>query len=110
MTDEERDDSHEFSEGQGFDEPYEGFDLDPPELDLDPEQVDPVDSRVVADTLDRRQIAAEAVDAEELLDVAMDYMRINRHEQATDTLERAAQYADDELIEQEAWGFGSAST
>ena len=28
MTDEERDEPHEFSEGQGFDEPYEGFDID----------------------------------------------------------------------------------
>jgi tetratricopeptide (TPR) repeat protein len=103
MSDEGSDDGHEFSEGQGFGDPYEGFDLDPPELDVDPEQVDPVDSRVVADTLDRRQTAADEVDAEGLLDVAMDYMRINRHEQATDTLERAAQYADDELIAQEAW-------
>jgi tetratricopeptide (TPR) repeat protein len=103
MTDEEPDDSHEFSEGQGFDDPQRGFDLDPPELDLDPEMVDPVDSRVVADTLDSRQVAADQVDAEELLDVALDYMRINRHEQATDTLERAARFADDEGVEQEAW-------
>ena len=103
MTDEERDEPHEFSEGQGFDEPYEGFDIDPPELDVDPGAVDPVDSRVVADTLDRRQIPAEEVDDEELLDVGLDYMRINRHEQATDTFERAAQYTDDDGVEQEAW-------
>jgi tetratricopeptide (TPR) repeat protein len=103
MTDEEPADSHEFSEGQGFGEPYEGFDLDPPELDVDPEQVDPVDSRVVADTLDRRQVASDEVDAEELLDVGLEYMRINRHEQATDTFERVAQFADDEAVQQEAW-------
>ena len=103
MTDEERDEPHEFSEGQGFDEPYEGFDIDPPELDVDPGAVDPVDSRVVADTLDRRQIPAEEVDDEELLDVGLDYIRINRHEQATDTFERAAQYTDDDGVEQEAW-------
>ena len=103
MTDEERDEPHEFSEGQGFDEPYEGFDIDPPELDVDPGAVDPVDSRVVTDTLDRRQIPAEEVDDEELLDVGLDYMRINRHEQATDTFERAAQYTDDDGVEQEAW-------
>ena len=38
MTDKPED--HEFSEGQGFDEPYEGFDLDPPELEVDTDQVD----------------------------------------------------------------------
>ena len=103
MTDEAPDEPHEFSEGQGFGEPYEGFDIDPPELDVDPDQVDPVDSRVVADTLDRQQIPADQVDAEELLDVGLDYMRINRHEQATDTFERAAQYTDDDGVEQEAW-------
>jgi tetratricopeptide (TPR) repeat protein len=102
MTD-DPDEPHEFSEGQGFGDPYDGFDLDPPELDVDPEQVDPVDSRVVADTLDRRQVPADAVDAEELLDVGLEYMRINRHEQATDTFERAAQFTDDEGIAQEAW-------
>jgi Flp pilus assembly protein TadD len=103
MTDEEPDDAHEFSEGQGFGEPYEGFDIDPPSLDVDPDQVDPVDSRVVADTLDREQIPADRVDAEELLDVGLDYLRINRHEQATDTFERAARYTDREAVAQEAW-------
>ncbi|MUV87506.1 tetratricopeptide repeat protein [Natronomonas sp. CBA1123] len=103
MTDEEPDDSHEFSEGQGFGDPYEGFDLDPPELDIDPGMVDPVDSRVVADTLDRRQIPADQVDAESLLDVGLEYMRINRHEQATEAFERVANFADDDGIEQEAW-------
>ncbi|MUV88941.1 tetratricopeptide repeat protein [Halapricum sp. CBA1109] len=102
MTDDERDD-HRFSEGQGFDEPYEGFDLDPPELDVDPDKVDPVDSRVVADMLDDRNIAADSVDAEQLLDVGLGYIGINRHEQAVDTFERAAQYADDDMVEQEAW-------
>lgn len=91
---------HEFSDGQGFGDPYEGFDLDPPELDVDPGVVDPVDSRVVADTLDRRQIPSDAVDAEELLDVGIEYMRIERFEQATDALERAAQFATDEGIKQ----------
>ncbi len=102
MTDEETQD-HEFSEGQGFGDPYEGFDLDPPELDVDPGMVDPVDSRVVSDTLDRRQIPTEEIDTEELLDVGLEYMQINRHEQATDTFDRVIQFADDEGIEQEAW-------
>ncbi len=101
MTDDEPRD-HNFSEGQGFDDPYEGFDLDPPELDVDPGMVDPVDSRVVADTLDRRQIAAEAVDVEELLDVGLEYMRINRHEQAVDALDRVVQFAEIDGIKQEA--------
>ena len=94
---------HEFSEGQGFEDPYEGFDLDPPELDVDPVMVDPVDSRIVSDTLDRRQIPTDEVDAEELLDVGLEYMRIDRHEQATDTFERVVQFAENESIEQEAW-------
>ncbi len=101
MTDDEPRD-HNFSEGQGFDDPYEGFDLDPPELDVDPGMVDPVDSRVVADTLDRRQIAAEAVDVEELLDVGLEYMRINRHEQAVDAFDRVVQFAESDGIKQEA--------
>jgi tetratricopeptide (TPR) repeat protein len=100
MTD---DDDHNFSEGQGFDEPYEGFDLDPPELDVDPDKVDPVDSRSVADLLDRRNVPEGAVDAEQLLDVGLSYMGIQRFEQAVDTFERVAQFTDDELLEQEAW-------
>ncbi len=102
MSDDEPRD-HEFSEGQGFGDPYEGFDLDPPELGVDPRMVDPVDSRVVSDTLDRRQIPTDAVDAEELLDVGLEYMRIDRHEQATDTFDRVVQFTDDDGIEQEAW-------
>ncbi|WP_436926360.1 tetratricopeptide repeat protein [Halosimplex amylolyticum] len=101
MTD-DRDD-HEFSSGQGFGDPYEGFDIDPPEFEVDPDMVDPVDSRVLTDELDERNIAATEVDAEELLDVGLSYIGINRYEQATDALERAARFADDERIEQEAW-------
>ncbi|WP_459191175.1 tetratricopeptide repeat protein [Halosimplex sp. J119] len=101
MTD-DRDD-HEFSSGQGFGDPYEGFDIDPPEFEVDPDQVDPVDSRVLADELDERNIAANEVDAEELLDVGLSYIGINRYEQATDALERTARFAEDERIEQEAW-------
>lgn len=103
MTDRTPSDDHQFSEGQGFDDPYEGFDIDPPELSVDTDQVDPVDSRVIADTLDREQIPSDQVDADKLVDVGLEYIRINRHEQATDALERAAQYADDEKLKQEAW-------
>ncbi|MFC6974596.1 tetratricopeptide repeat protein [Halomicroarcula sp. GCM10025709] len=102
MTDRERDD-HQFSEGQGFDDPYEAFDLEPPEFEVDPDKVDPVDSRVVTDMLDRRNIPADQIDTEQLLDVGLEYMQINRHEQAAETFERVAQYADEDRIEQEAW-------
>ncbi|GGL46891.1 tetratricopeptide repeat protein [Halocalculus aciditolerans] len=94
---------HRFSEGEGFEEPYEGFDFDPPELDVDPSTVDPVDSRVVTDTLDERNVRAEDVDSDALLDVGLNYMGINRFEQAADAFERAARYADTENEEQEAW-------
>ncbi len=94
---------HSFSEGQGFDDPYEGFDIDPPELTVDTDEVDPVDSHAVADLLDEENVASDSVDAATLVDVGLDYIRINRHEQATEALERAARYADDERVEQEAW-------
>ncbi|MEF8783159.1 MAG: tetratricopeptide repeat protein [Haloarculaceae archaeon] len=100
MTDDPED--HSFSEGQGFDDPYDAFDIDPPELEVDPDQVDPVDSRVVTDLIDREQFPADAVDAGKLVDVGLDYVRINRHEQAAEAFERAASYAEDDRIEQEA--------
>ena len=92
---------HEFSEGQGFDEPYEGFDLGP-EFDIDPDEVDPVDSRVLTDLLDGKQLP-EGADAERVLEIGLEYMRINRHEQATETLERAARLTEDDHLAQEAW-------
>jgi tetratricopeptide (TPR) repeat protein len=93
---------YRFSEGQGFDEPYEGFDLEP-EFDVDPDQVDPVDSRVLTDNLDVSQLAGDAVDAERLVEIGVEYTRINRYEQATETLERAARLAEDDGLAQEAW-------
>jgi tetratricopeptide (TPR) repeat protein len=102
MTDNDPDE-HAFSEGQGFDEPYEGFDIDPPELDVGAGEVDPVDSRVLADALDDAAIPDDRVDVDRLLDVGIDYMGINRHEQAAETFERAARYAADPEHEQEAW-------
>ncbi|MFB6086216.1 MAG: tetratricopeptide repeat protein [Halodesulfurarchaeum sp.] len=108
MTEDREDDreerAHEFSSGQGFDEPYEGFDLDPPELDVeDPSAVDPVDSRAVTDLLDDRNIAGDEVDVDSLIDVGIEYLSINRDEQAVETFERAARYADSETVEAEAW-------
>jgi len=103
MTEESPDRDHEYSSGEGFDESYEEFDLDPPELDVDPDKVDPVDSRVVTDLLDRENLNTDAVDCNELIDVGLNYVAINRYEQAADTFQRAAQYTDDEELEQEAW-------
>lgn len=101
MTKDTRD--HKFSEGQGFDDPYDAFDLDPEELSVGPGEVDPVDSHALADMLDEEQIPADRVDAEQVLEVGLEYIRINRHEQATETFERAARYTDDPAVEQEAW-------
>lgn len=100
----ERED-HEFSEGTGFDDPYEGFHFDPTELtvDLEPDQLDPTDSHALPDLIDEDVIPREAVDTESLIDVGLSYMEINRFEDATETFERAAQFATDELVEQEAW-------
>ena len=98
----ERRADHPFSEGEGFADP-EGFDLDPPELSVDPSEVDPIDSRVLTDLLDERQLGSEDVDVEELIDVGLSYIEINRYEQATETFERAARFADDDRLEQEAW-------
>ena len=103
MTDGDAD-NHEFSSGQGFDEEYEEFTLDPPELKVDPAKVDPVDTRVLADELDRRNIASDQVDVDELIDVGLSYMKINRFEEATGSFERAAQFAEDgSVAAQEAW-------
>jgi len=65
--------------------------------------VDPVDSRVLTDMLDERSLGVGDVDAEELLDVALSYVSINRYEQATEAFERVARFAEDDSLEQEAW-------
>ncbi|MFA9425795.1 tetratricopeptide repeat protein [Natronorubrum sp. A-ect3] len=103
MTDREGNRDHQFSEGEGFEDTYDEFDLDPPELNVDPSKVDPVDSRVLADTLDERTINQDEVDASELLDVGLNYMQINRYEQATEAFERTARFAEDDGLAQEAW-------
>ncbi len=101
MTDER---THEFSEGEGFGDPYDEFDLDPPELEVNPDEVDPVDSRVVTDMLDQQAIPRDKVSVGDLVEVGLSYMQINRFEQATETFERAARFADEDSLEaQEAW-------
>ena len=101
MSDEPRD--HKFSEGQGFGDPYDVFDIDPDDLDSALDEVDPVDSHALTDLLDEEQIPSERVDAESLLEVGLEYVRINRHEQATETFERVTHFTDDPALEQEAW-------
>ena len=105
MTDDSRDpERHEFSSGQGIDEEYEEFTLDPPEIGADPAAVDPVDTRVITDMLDERNIDRESVDVETLIDVGLSYVGIHRFEEATETFERAARFAEADSIEQqEAW-------
>ncbi|SEO58240.1 Tetratricopeptide repeat-containing protein [Halogranum amylolyticum] len=100
----DRDRPHQFSEGQGLDEDYDEFTLDPPELKIDPTKVDPVDSHVLADILDERNVTHDEVDVQSLVDVGLSYMQINRFEEATEAFDRAAKFAeDDSLDEQEAW-------
>jgi tetratricopeptide (TPR) repeat protein len=101
MTDEPRD--HDFTDGQGFGDPYEGFDLDPEDLAIDPDVVDAVDSHALPDLLDQANIDTDSVDAESLLDVGLEYIRLNRYEQATDAFERTARFAEDDRTAQEAW-------
>lgn len=96
MTD--RDDRHDFSEGAGFGEPYEGFDLDPPELSVGPDGVDPVDGHVLTDILDTRQINPGRVDVHSLIDVGLSYVGINRFEEAIETFERAIHFAEEESL------------
>jgi tetratricopeptide (TPR) repeat protein len=95
---------HRFSEGQGVDADYDEFTLDPPELKVDPTKVDPVDSRVLSDILDRRNVDREDVDVQDLVEVGLSYMGINRFEEATETFERAARFAEEDSLDaQEAW-------
>lgn len=100
MEDEDR---HAFSRGQGFDDPYDAFDIDPPVLEVDPDKIDPVDSRVIPDMLDETSFPTDEIDAEALIEVGLNYAQINRFEQAIDAFERAARFAEDDTIEQEAW-------
>jgi len=99
MTDEPESRSHEFSAGQGVDDDYEEFTLDPKQLSGDATQIDPANAHALADILDERNISSDEVDVEELIDVGLSYMGINRYEEATETFERAAQFADEDSLE-----------
>ncbi|MGM0591788.1 MAG: tetratricopeptide repeat protein [Halobacteriota archaeon] len=90
---------HRYSEGQGLHEEYEEFSLDPPELKVDPSKVDPVDSHVLTDILDRHNVDRDDVDVQSLVEVGLSYMQINRFEEATETFERAVRFADEDSLE-----------
>lgn len=95
---------HRFSEGEGFNEDYDDFTLDPPELTVDPTKVDPVDSHVLTDILDKQNVSRDDVDIQSLIDVGLSYMQINRFEEATEAFERAARFAEEDSLDaQEAW-------
>lgn len=102
--DEEAPRDHRFSAGQGFPDDYDAFSLDPSDLAEDPAEIDPVDTRVITDQLDETAIPKEQVDVQSLIDVGLSYMQINRFEEATETFERAARFADEGSLDaQEAW-------
>ncbi|WP_416840498.1 tetratricopeptide repeat protein [Haloferax sp. DFSO52] len=95
---------HRYSEGGGFGNPYEGFDLDPPELRANTRLVDPADDYVLADILDESQIVPEAVDVQKLVEIGLAYVAIEEYGQAIDSFGRAIAYADEDSHEaQEAW-------
>ncbi|KAB1198274.1 MULTISPECIES: tetratricopeptide repeat protein [Haloferax] len=95
---------HRYSEGDGFGNPYEGFDLDPPELRVNTRLVDPADDHVLADILDETQVVPEDVDVPALIEIGLAYVAIEEYEQAIDSFGRAIAYADEDSHEaQEAW-------
>ncbi len=102
MTDRSDDHDHRFSEGEGS-TTLRRVRSGSAGTGRRPSKVDPVDSRIITDTLDEQNIPSDEVDAGELLDVGLNYMGINRFEQATAAFERAARFADDDRLAQEAW-------
>ena len=75
------------------------FDLEPEEFVVGPDAVDPVDDHALTDLLDERQIPTDQVDVQSLIDVGLSYTSINRYEEATETLERAVQFAEEDSEE-----------
>jgi tetratricopeptide (TPR) repeat protein len=99
---------HRYSDGQGFGDPYEGFDLGTDRLDPDFEgpiaDVDPVDDYVLADVVEEAGVRPADVEVSALIDVGVEYVAIEQYEQAIDSFARAAHYApEDSAAAQEAW-------
>ncbi|WP_410766584.1 tetratricopeptide repeat protein [Haloferax sp. DFSO60] len=87
---------HDYSDGQGFDDPYRGFDLDPPELRLNGRQIDPADNHVLAEFVDESQVVPEDVDVTTLIDIGLTYVSIGEYEQAIDSFTRAIAFGDED--------------
>ncbi|WP_411964387.1 tetratricopeptide repeat protein [Haloferax sp. YSMS24] len=95
---------HRYSDGDGFGNPYEGFDFDPPELRVNTRLVDPTDDYVLADIVDESQVVPDDVDVPALVEIGLAYVAIEEYEQAVDSFGRAIAYADEDSVEaQEAW-------
>ncbi|WP_254537920.1 tetratricopeptide repeat protein [Halomarina litorea] len=95
---------HRFSEGAGFDDPYEGFDLDRESTPTDPVLVDPADDHALTDILDPEQVVPADVDLDALLAVGVEYFAIEQYEQALDAFARVVRFApEDSDVAQEAW-------
>ncbi|MDS0242851.1 MULTISPECIES: tetratricopeptide repeat protein [Haloferax] len=95
---------HRYSEGQGFGNPYDGFDLDPPTYRVNGRLVDPADDHALAELVDEAGIDPEAVDPAALVEVGLAYVAVEEYEQAVDSFGRAITYADeDSPTACEAW-------
>ncbi|KAB1193304.1 tetratricopeptide repeat protein [Haloferax sp. MBLA0076] len=95
---------HRYSDGDGFGDPYDGFDLDPPELRTNTRLVDPTDDYVLSDIVDESQVVPEHVDVLALIEIGLTYVAIEEFEQAIDSFARAIAYADEDSHDaQEAW-------
>ncbi|RDZ63770.1 hypothetical protein C5B90_11615 [Haloferax sp. Atlit-12N] len=95
---------HRYSDGQGFGDPYDGFDLGPPTYLVNGRLVDPADDHVLAELVDEAELDPEAVDAAALVEVGLAYVAIEEYEQAVDSFSRAVAYADeDSPTACEAW-------
>ncbi|SFR61534.1 TPR repeat-containing protein [Halogeometricum rufum] len=99
---------HRYSDGQGFGDPYERFDLGPDRLDPAFEgpiaDVDPADDYVLADVVEEGAVRPADVEVSALIDVGVEYVAIEQYEQAIDSFARAAHYApEDSAAAQEAW-------
>jgi tetratricopeptide (TPR) repeat protein len=92
---------HRYADGQGFEDPFEGFDIGPDRPVVD---VDPVDDHALAELVENAAFDAAAVDVAGLVDVGVAYVAIEEYEQAIDAFGRAAFYAVEGSREaQEAW-------
>jgi tetratricopeptide (TPR) repeat protein len=99
---------HRYSDGQGFGDPSEGFDLGSDRLAPDFEgpiaDVDPADDDALADVAEESAIRPSDVEVSALIAVGVEYAAIEQYGQAIDSFARAAHYApEDSAAAQAAW-------